>query len=73
MSKFHYVLCAIPVAVLVGVAFLGYQGSWLTLVALGLCPLAMIFMMRGMHDSSAGGHDRHAPAGSEPADQSRVG
>lgn len=56
--KHHLALFGLAaVLLIVGVAALGLSVSSLLLLALVVCPLMMIFMMRGMH--GGGGHDGH--------------
>lgn len=62
VSRFHYLLCAIPIAVIAVAALLGYEGPVLALAILA-CPIMMIFMMVGMHRHK-GSHD-HNPADSD--------
>lgn len=71
MRNRNYGLYAVALAIaVVGALWLGVPPSTLVVLALVLvCPLMMLFMMRGMH--SGDGHDQHdAKAGerSEPHD-----
>lgn len=64
MKREHLPLYAIALAVLiVGLAFAGVPlGTLLVLPLILVCPLMMIFMMRGMdHDGT--GHEDDKPAG----------
>lgn len=44
--------CAIPLIGILALSYLGILGSWGYYAMLLLCPLAHIFMMRGMHSNS---------------------
>jgi hypothetical protein len=57
MHRFHWLLCAVPIAALILAAVVGYQGPLLA-VAVLLCPLSMLLMMRSMHhEAGSGPHD----------------
>lgn len=45
--------CAIPLIGILALSYLGMLGSWGYYAMLLLCPLAHIFMMRGMHHSNS--------------------
>ncbi|GAA2558948.1 DUF2933 domain-containing protein [Pseudonocardia hydrocarbonoxydans] len=67
--KHHLALFGLAaVLLIVGVAAFGLPVSSLLLLALVVCPLMMIFMMRGMH--GGGGHDGH-DAGARGLDEDR--
>ena len=60
----NYGLFAVAVAIaIVGAVWLGVPVSTLALLAIVLvCPLMMMFMMRGMHgDDHSSGHEHHHP------------
>ena len=46
--------CAIPLIGILALSYLGILGSWGYYAMLLLCPVAHIFMMRGMHSQSQG-------------------
>ncbi|MEK6973199.1 MAG: DUF2933 domain-containing protein [archaeon] len=43
------VCCLVPLIVIGIIFFFGFNQSYLTVIALLLCPLLHIFMMKGMH------------------------
>jgi hypothetical protein len=78
MSKHMLIMlvcCLVPIALIVAVSLFGFSlGSLTPLLPYALalmCPLMMIFMMRGMgHDHSTGGeHQHHVEA---PRSQSKA-
>ncbi|WP_199547215.1 hypothetical protein [Streptomyces sp. N35] len=73
-NKRNYGLYAVATAIaVVGALWLGLPLSTLALLALVMvCPLMMLFMMRGTHgsDGMQGGHEHHgtSPKDREPHD-----
>lgn len=61
MQRRPWGLYAIALAtVIIGLVYLGVSASTLAIGALVLaCPVAMIFMMRAMHDEDRSDHDAH--------------
>jgi hypothetical protein len=70
MKNTNYGLFAVAVAlVAVGALWLGLPVSTLGLLAIVLlCPLMMLFMMKGMHSG-----DSHGQSGSKPRDREHNG
>jgi Protein of unknown function (DUF2933) len=71
MTKKHMLLmaacCLIPITAIVAVGALAIPVSSITPIAIALiCPLMMLFMMRGMHHGDEQHHDHQAAAPIKP-------
>ena len=44
--------CAIPIVGILALSAFGVLGSWAYFLVILICPLAHVFMMRGMHSNS---------------------
>ncbi|MBI5564127.1 MAG: DUF2933 domain-containing protein [Chloroflexi bacterium] len=70
MSKKHALLmaacCLIPIGLIVVISALAIPTSGLTSIVVALiCPVMMLFMMRGMHGGHEEHHEQHAPTSVE--------
>ena len=75
MSKKHALLmaacCLIPIALILAITAFAIPVSSITPVVIALiCPLMMLFMMRGMHGGHEEQHEHHT---TPPIDKKQIG
>lgn len=75
MSKKHALLmaacCLIPIALILAITTFAIPVSSITPVVIALiCPLMMLFMMRGMHGGHKEQHEHHAAT---PVEKKQIG
>lgn len=75
MNKKHMLLmaacCLIPIGAIVAITALNIPATGLTTIVIALmCPLMMLFMMRGMHGGHEEQHEHHTAT---PVDKKQIG